>query len=78
MKKRIALFVCITLVASLFVMPASAEQPISVYVNGEKLEFDVAPVLLNDRTMVPVRAISEALDCSVDWDAANRTVVINK
>ena len=62
MKKVISMLVCITLLVSLFVMPVSAEQPISVFVNGEKLEFDVAPVLLNDRTMVPMRKIFETLD----------------
>ncbi|MBR3942298.1 MAG: copper amine oxidase N-terminal domain-containing protein, partial [Clostridia bacterium] len=74
MKKVIFLMlVCITLLASMLVMPASAEQPISVYVNGEKLEFDVAPVLLNDRTMVPMRKIFETLGATVSWNGDTET-----
>ena len=73
MKKVISMLVCITLLASLFVMPVSAEQPISVYVNGEKLEFDVEPVLLNDRTMVPMRKIFETLGATVSWNGDTET-----
>ena len=28
---------------------------------------DVAPVVINDRTLVPVRFISEALGAEVEW-----------
>ena len=37
-----------------------------------------APVILNGSTLVPVRVISEALDCQVGWDGATRTVTINR
>lgn len=37
---------------------------------------DVPAMLVNDRTLVPVRAISEALDGNVDWDDATQTVII--
>ena len=73
MKKGISVLICIALLASLFVMPVSADQPISVYVNGEKLEFDVAPVLLNDRTMVPMRKIFETLGATVSWNNDTET-----
>lgn len=36
----------------------------------------VPAMLVNDRTLVPVRAISEALNCNVDWDDATQTVII--
>lgn len=46
------------------------------YVNGEVKELDVPAMLINDRTMVPLRAISESLGCNVEWDGDNRMVVI--
>ena len=46
---------------------------ISVYVNGERLKFDVEPVLINNRTMVPLRAIFEELGAVVTWDSVNST-----
>lgn len=41
---------------------------ISVSVNGEQLVFDQPPVIRNDRTFVPIRAICEKLGASVNWD----------
>ena len=73
MKKIISAMLCIALLTSVCVMPVSADQPISVYVNGEKLEFDVAPVLLNDRTMVPMRKIFETLGATVTWNGDTET-----
>ena len=36
-------------------------------VNGKVLATDVAPQLVNDRTMFPMRAIFEALGAKVTW-----------
>lgn len=36
-------------------------------VNGDILESDVAPVIKNGRTLVPVRQVAEALDTQVQW-----------
>ncbi|MBR6524251.1 MAG: copper amine oxidase N-terminal domain-containing protein [Clostridia bacterium] len=55
--------------------PATPATPtISVDVYGKPVEFDQPPVLKDGRTLVPVRAISEALGASVDWDEATQTV----
>lgn len=43
--------------------------------DGE-VEFDVSPYIRNNRTFLPVRFVSEALGCSVDWDAVNSTATI--
>lgn len=47
---------------------------ITVYVDGEKLNFDVQPRVINSRTMVPMRAIFEALDADVYWNGDTQTV----
>lgn len=39
----------------------------------KKLEFDVAPIIENDRTLVPIRAIFEALGADVTWDQETKT-----
>lgn len=51
---------------------------IKVSLNGGLLEFDVLPTTINDRTMVPLRAIFEALSASVDWNEQTRTVTSKK
>ena len=52
------------------------EKMIYVTVDGEAVKFDVLPQIINDRTMVPVRAISEAFGCTVNWDNDTKTVEI--
>ena len=47
---------------------------IAVSLNGENINFDVAPRIINDRTMVPLRAIFEALGATVDWNGDTQTV----
>lgn len=49
-----------------------------VNVNGNKSSIDVAPMIKNERTFVPLRFISESFDNDVNWDNNTRTVRINK
>ncbi len=44
--------------------------------NGEKQTLDVAPAVMNDRTMLPIRFIAESFKFSVDWNEDNQTVTI--
>lgn len=55
--------------------PAFAADDITVLLDGQAIEFDVAPIIENDRTLVPLRAVFEALGAQVDWDAEHRSVV---
>ncbi len=45
-------------------------------VNGKEVELDVPAKLVSERTMVPVRFVSESLGCKVDWIDETQTVVI--
>lgn len=58
--------------------------PIVIY-NGQQLNFDVPPTVENNRTLVPMRAIFEAMGATVTWDQnkqsatavkGNKTVVL--
>ncbi len=53
--------------AMLYTPAASAAAP-SVVVDGNQLQFDVPPVVQNGRTLVPMRAIFEALGAIILWD----------
>ena len=55
-----------------------AEKPISVILNGSRLSFTQPPYVANDVTLVPMRAIFEALNASVDFDAASRKITATK
>lgn len=49
-----------------------------MYKNGKAVTLDVPATLKSNRTLVPVRAVSEAFDCDVEWDGSMQTVKINK
>lgn len=51
---------------------------ILVMLKGKYLDFDVAPLIINDRTMVPMRVIFESLGATVHWDDDAKTVYANK
>ncbi len=48
----------------------------TIYINGVPQEIDVAPVVIDDRTLVPVRFISEALGAKVEWLDESQVVKI--
>lgn len=50
----------------------------TVILNGQKLFFDVPPLIENGRTLVPLRAIFEAMGAKVYWDAAARKVTATR
>ncbi|MDO5301895.1 MAG: copper amine oxidase N-terminal domain-containing protein [Tissierellia bacterium] len=58
------------------VTPEAQEPSITITLNGEKVPTDVPPILKNDRTLVPIRFISQALDHPVRWDQKSKTVYI--
>ncbi len=58
---------------------AFAEQPITVKIKDVPVVFpDQEPVKLNDRVLVPMRAIFEALGATVVWNDINQTAVGQK
>jgi len=47
---------------------------IRVNVDGKDVAFDVKPTVIDNRTLVPVKAIFEELGLKVEWDGKTRTV----
>ena len=46
-------------------------------VDGKKTTLDVAPKIVDGRTLVPVRAVSEAFEAKVDWNNELQQVIID-
>ena len=79
MKKLISALISITMMMSVVATAAFAvHDEISVVLDGQKIQFDVPPEIINDRTMVPLRAIFEALGATVEWDGNTHTVTSTK
>lgn len=45
--------------------------------NGVSVPMDTNAVIMNGRTMLPLRAIGQAMGASIVWDEATRTVTVN-
>ena len=69
------LFMIISFAVSVTSLAASQ---ITLVINGAYVSSDVAPLIINGRTMVPVRVISEYLGYRVDWEGNTQRVTISK
>ncbi len=82
MKKIAALVIAVVLGISpaalaegeLLISPAPVKNEITVVFDGDKLEFDSDPVIINGRTMVPMRKIFEELGATVGWEETTQRV----
>lgn len=63
---------------TMLTVTASAEENITIYVNDQILQCDVAPYIKNGRTMVPMRKIFEALNAKVEWEGTTQTITATK
>lgn len=77
MRRFVTLFMTLLFVMLPVLAHADSGQ-IQLVVNGTPVVTDVPPVVENDRTLVPIRALSETLGFEVDWDDANRAVTLAK
>lgn len=72
MKKKIFAF---AMVAALSVSAAGAT---SLVVDGTNVQTDVPPVIVDGRTLVPVRALFESLGATVGWEESTQTATATK
>ena len=77
--KVIAIFTAILLILSAIPITASAASwNITVKVNNKAIAFpDQKPIIQNERTLVPIRFVAEALGYDVDWNEKDNTAVID-
>ena len=70
MKKIISIMLALTMFCSsvaVFGAEMVVTDKITVTMDGEDMDFDVEPVMENDRVLVPFRAIFEVLGCNVTY-----------
>lgn len=78
MKKIICLFLLLSTMVSSISMTVYANEEIRVCVDGDYVTFDVPPQAINGRTMVPIRAIFEAMGASVLWNQSTQAAICVK
>lgn len=74
----IAMTTAVATAVPAFAAESDEPKPLSVYVGGERLEFETQPLLVEGTTLVQFRPIFEKLGFKVDWDGETRTVTGTK
>ena len=70
------LFTCAILAVTFFSATALAQGNITLVVNGVPVQTDAPPFIQDGRTLVPIRAIAEALDFYVNWLPETQEIIL--
>ena len=73
--KNKKIFCILLIITLLLTLTVHAQDIVRVYVNGIRVDTD--GVLINDRTYVPLRAVSEATGAEVSWDGNSKSAFVN-
>ena len=81
LRKKIFLLIALITILAVCLISATAifanSPPVSVTVDGQQVQFDdQQPVIIDGRTLVPVRGVFEALGFDVDWDPSARQATL--
>ena len=78
MKKILSILLSIITISGVFTTAVRANNTneVSIVIDNVALNSDVAPQIINDRTMVPIRYISESFGADVTWVGATETIQI--
>ena len=81
--KKFIATVALSLVTACCVQAVAPAEPaeaadVKIIIDGETVSSDVAPQIINSRTMVPIRVISENLNASVYWNGNDRSITVSK
>jgi len=58
------------------IMPSKLDNSIKVKFNDKLINMDTAPLVIENRTIVPARAIAEALGATVTWSSTDQAATI--
>lgn len=78
-KAGVALMLLASLTStSVLAAPVPTTKSINLVINSVPVNTDVKPIIMNGRTLAPIRVISESLGASVNWDKATQKVTITR
>nr|WP_269438407.1 copper amine oxidase N-terminal domain-containing protein [Phosphitispora fastidiosa] len=78
-KKFVFLFAALACLLTISPPALAAYPEITITVNGSRIASDVKPYIdANDRTMVPIRFVAEALGSEVDWNQKTKGVSVKR
>jgi len=74
MKRYLQAFIAAIIISALAPAASVYANNISVTLDGTQIQFGVPPQMIEGRTLVPLRAIFEALGADIVWDGQTQTV----
>ncbi|XID96093.1 copper amine oxidase N-terminal domain-containing protein [Paenibacillaceae bacterium WGS1546] len=78
MKRMYLFLIALCLMIPYSVAAASKDDKISVIINGDVQKFNAPTQMINGSVLVPMRAVFEKLDASVEWHQENQQIVARK
>ncbi|MGG1519625.1 copper amine oxidase N-terminal domain-containing protein [Paenibacillus oryzisoli] len=78
MKKKSVVLLSTVVALAMFSGVAYSASGLKLIVNGNVITPEVPPQIIDGSTMVPIRAVSEALGADVQWNEAEQTVTVNQ
>lgn len=76
--KKYAFLTVLVAVFLLGVCGAALADNVSIVINGTRMTPDVPPQIIDGRTLVPLRFVSQALGAQVGWDVGTQTAIVRK
>jgi len=77
LKKIVAVVLVLVMLFGIGVCPCAASDDITLVINGKTVDSDVNPMIINGRTMVPVRILFDTFGADVLWNENLRQVIIS-
>lgn len=74
MKRKLSLSLAALMLISALSVPVNAQDNIAITINGTELEMLYGPVIEDNRTLVPLRDVLEAMGAEVNWNNEAKTV----
>ncbi|MBQ6555545.1 MAG: copper amine oxidase N-terminal domain-containing protein [Firmicutes bacterium] len=71
-------FICASLAAIMMFSSTAFAADANVFIGDKLVEYtDQAPIIINERTYIPIRDVFEALNFEVDWNAESKIVELS-
>lgn len=70
--RKVVVFFCVA-----FSLLISTSFAVDVRINFGKVNMPEEPIIMNDRTLLPLRIIAEIFDYDVNWDASGTVSIVN-
>ncbi|MBD2843580.1 copper amine oxidase [Paenibacillus sp. IB182496] len=77
-KTCLAFATALTISWAIIAAPVSHAADLSLHVDGRVLQTDVAPVMVNNTVLIPLRHVAGTIGAAIQWDAPSRTVTVTR